>query len=140
MSQILPLLFVAGWLTPTLPTQVVGEAAFSYRIESAARVREMPLVDPGCALVSCGDLGRRIWLQVNGQWIGPLTSVDCSQKRHYAANVARGRLIDLPFRLWTDLRLPLAPVPVTVSFVPPRLPTRIHHERHLARESVPRMQ
>jgi hypothetical protein len=132
MSQIVPLL-LAGWMTPTLETRIVGEAAFSYHIASAAAVRNMALSDPGCALMSCGDLGRHVWVLVNGRWIGPLTSVDCAQKNHFADNVARGRVIDLPWSLWDELSLPLAPVPVTVSFVPPSpdRPPQIAQSRRL---------
>ena len=121
MGSMLPVLFLAGWLTATQEAVLKGEAAFSYRIEEAAATRGIMLTNPGCALMGCGDLGRDVWMFVGGAWVGPLTSVDCAQAEHYELNLARGRVVDLPWSLWQELGLPLDVVPAVVSFesVPP---------------------
>ena len=112
-------LAAAGWLTATQAAVLEGDAAFSYRVESAAKANGYDLEDPGCALMSCGDKGRAVWVLVGGSLVGPLTSVDCSQEAHYRMNLERGRVVDLPWSLWEQLGLPLDLVPAVVFFNPP---------------------
>ena len=126
-SMVALILVATGWLSATQVVTLEGDAAFSYHIESAAEVNGYSLDNPGCALMSCGDKWRDVWVLVNGDWTGPLTSVDCSQEVHYQMNLDRGRVIDLPWSLWQELDLPLDLVPVTVSFRNPHLvPVRRH--------------
>lgn len=96
-----------------------GEAAFSYRVHEAAMNRGMTLADPGCALVDCSLLGAPAWIRVKGQWVGPLTSVDCGAGHDRAFLERNDRVVDLPWSLWQRLDLPLTPVRVEVSFHPP---------------------
>ena len=100
------------------PPPVVGDAAFSYRIESAAEVRGMDLDGHGCAVLDCSLLGQQAWVFVGGEWF-ELTIVDCTAAQHREFWDKRNRAIDLPWSLWDDLDLPLAPVPVVVTFEPP---------------------
>jgi len=109
---------LTGWGEPTAENRIEGDAAYHNRIAEAAFNQGVDLADvrDGCALMACGDLGRRVWVWVGGPWVGPLTVVDCSRRDHYQMNVERGRVIDLSAELWADLGLPLAPVGVVVRF------------------------
>jgi len=48
----------------------------------------------GVALMSCGDIGRTVWIKVsdNRPWYGPLKAVDCSQAFHSYVNVVEYNL------------------------------------------------
>jgi hypothetical protein len=109
---------LTGWSEPTAADRIEGDAAFHNRIAEAANNQGIDLADvrDGCALMSCGDLGRRVWVWVGGAWVGPLVVVDCSRADHYVMNIERGRVIDLSAELWGDLGLPADLVPVVVSF------------------------
>ena len=100
------------------PPPVVGDAAFSYRIESAAEVRGMDLEGDGCAVLDCDLLGAEAWVFVGGDW-HEFTIVDCTAAHHRDFWHRRNRAVDLPWSLWDDLGLPLAPVPVVVMFSRP---------------------
>ena len=102
------------------PPPVVGDAAFSYRIESAAEVRDMDLDgQDGCAVLDCDLLGSEAWVYVADDWQGPLLVVDCTAAHHRGFWHRRNRAVDLPWSLWERLGLPLAPVPVVVMFSRP---------------------
>ena len=118
LAAALLLATLTGWDEPTTASRIEGDAAYHNLIAEAAANQgiDIPSARDGCALMSCGDLGRRVWVWVGGAWVGPLVVVDCSRADHYQMNVARGRVIDLSAELWAELGLPLAPVPVVVSF------------------------
>jgi len=106
----------------TAPVVVEGDAAFSYRIESAAEVRGMELDGlPGCAVLDCSRIGQEAWVWVDGSWFGPFRVVDCAASHHRAFWDEHDRAVDLPWSLWDEWGLPLAPYPVKVYFpgVPP---------------------
>jgi hypothetical protein len=107
------------WQTPTDKAVLSGEAAF-YSPRLMPQVCETRGMDMtgfagAVALMSCGDLGRTVW--VFGE---PMLVCDCSMWVHFEMNRKRGRIVDLDWATWERHGLPLAPVPVTVSFVPPR--------------------
>lgn len=122
---MLELLFaISGWLSPTQEISLTGDIAF-YRPGLMAEVIDTRGLDlgfhkDGVALMSCGDKGRTVWLEVNGKIVGPLLVVDCSQRDHFEMNVARGRVADISRELWDKLGLPEDLVEASVWLEPPR--------------------
>ena len=109
------------WLLLQQPPPVTGDAAFSYRIESTAEVRGMDLAGrEGCAVLDCSLLGEEVWVFVGDSVVGPLLVVDCTAAHHREFWHRRNRAVDLPWSLWDELGLPLAPVPAVVAFEKPR--------------------
>lgn len=125
MTTILAICAAGGWLTPTESITLTGDAAF-YAPGRMAQVIDYRDADlggfaGGVALMSCGDLGREVWLQFpDDVWTGPYLVVDCAQRDHYHYLVDQlGRVVDVCWETWHALHLPLAPVSVTVRFTPP---------------------
>lgn len=121
---MLELLFcLSGWLSPTQQVSVTGDIAFypPGLMPQVAETRGLNLAGyaGGIATMSCGDRGREVWLEANGEVIGPLLVVDCSQRDHYQMNVSRGRIGDISRRLWERLKLPDRPFPARLWFVRP---------------------
>lgn len=115
---------VAEWWAPTPTGVVFGDAAYygrGYDMAEIADRRGLSLegLAGGVALMRAGDLGRVVWLYVRGRWRGPFRAVDCSQRLHYAGNVARGRAVDLAWDTWANLGLWAGPWPVVIRFGPP---------------------
>ncbi len=54
----------------------------------------------GVALMSCGDIGKEVWLRrPGGEWEGPFVSVDCSQRNHmYYHNVGMGLAVEIGWK------------------------------------------
>ena len=74
----------------------------------------------GVALNAKGDLGRRVWLEWEGQTEGPYLAIDCAQLRHYGARLDAQRVVEVDYS--TAQRLGFAgigPRPVVVHFAPP---------------------
>ena len=111
----------SGWLSPTEEIELQGTAKLHNWIRDTAEYRGLDLdgYAGGVALMACGDLGREVWLQVDGAWHGPFLSVDCAARQHYRRRLERGDVVELSPRWWHRLGLPLAPVAVTVRFAPP---------------------
>ncbi len=52
-------------------------------MEAQVRHRGLPEGTRGVALMSCNEIGQKVWLRPEGQgWDGPFVVVDCSQKNH----------------------------------------------------------
>jgi hypothetical protein len=115
------LALASPWSTPTDAVQVEGQAKLHNWIPETAEYRDMDLgrYAGGVAVMRRGDLGRVVWVEVEGRWYGPFLAVDCAAERHYAGRVAQGDVVELSARWWDLLDLPLAPVAVTVRFAPP---------------------
>jgi hypothetical protein len=121
---LLAALLASSWYSPTLEVELHGDAAY-YRPGLMADVcayRGYP--GDGVALMSCGDLGRFVWVEVNGKWTGPRRVCDCSRQVDYGQNLERDRVLDFSWEEWERFGLPLRPVPVRVRFEapPPWLP------------------
>ena len=71
------------------------------------------------AALSCADLGRDGWLLVAGEWL-EVRVVDCSAAHDFERNRAKGLVAELPWAVWEELGLPLAPVPALLEWEPPR--------------------
>ena len=113
------LLMIAALAT----TGAEGDAAFSYRIESAAEVRGVDLDGrPGCAVYDCSRLGDEAWVRVGAAWTGPYVVTDCVAAHHREFWRERDRVVDLPWSLWEAWGLPLAPYPIELRFSPPPPP------------------
>lgn len=72
------------------------------------------------SLLRQGDLGRKVWLDGPDGIEGPFLVVDCAQRVHYPARVARGTIVEVDratARRWGMK----GPVPVGVWFVDPAL-------------------
>lgn len=115
---------VATWAEPTAQGALVGDAAFygpGHNMAEIAERRGLSLegMAGGVALMRRGDLGRVVWIWIRGRWRGPFRVVDCSQRGHYAMNLARGRAVDLGWATWQALGLPADLVPVVVRFTDP---------------------
>lgn len=77
----------------------------SYAAGVMENVIENKGLDPrrvrGVALMSCGDIGRTVWLRRPeiGVWEGPFIAVDCSQRRHmYYHEVGMGLVVEVGYR------------------------------------------
>ena len=112
MSALLTIMLLSN------PEPVTGDAAFSYRIESAAQVRGMELAGWGSAVLDCGHLGDTAWIHVGGQWYETLV-VDCVAAHDRDWFTDKGRAVDLPWELWRQANLPLMPVPAVVTWTEP---------------------
>lgn len=106
------------WSNPTEQPAVYGDAAFYnpniMRQACSYRGFDLSGFDGAVALMSCGDLGRTVWI-----WDEKFLACDCSQWEHYAMNLERGRVVDIDWGTWKRHGLPMDLVHVTVSFVPP---------------------
>jgi len=116
--------WLVEWQTPTSTAVVTGTAAYygdgiMDRV-AANRGADLSGYLGGVAMMRAGDLGREVWLQVEGRssWSGPYLAIDCAQRRHYRDLAAVGRVVDLGRRAWLALELPERPVPVVVRFGP----------------------
>ena len=114
---------LTGWYSPTVESSLSGDIAY-YRSGLMQDVIEYRGADmrgriDGVSLMAKGDLGRTVWLEVDGRIVGPLLVVDCSQQVHYEMNVGRRRIADISRRLWEKLGLPEDLVEATVWFSPP---------------------
>ena len=57
-------------------------------MEAQVAHRKLPEGTRGVALMSCGDIGKTVWLRPMGQsWQGPFVAVDCSQRGHFYYHV-----------------------------------------------------
>lgn len=58
-------------------------------MESVAANRRMGLggYKDGVAVMSCGDIGRSVWIFGPDGWDGPFLAIDCSARRHMYTNV-----------------------------------------------------
>jgi len=106
------------WTQPTETPNLYGDAAFYnpriMRQSCAYHGFDLSGYDGAVALMSCGDVGRTVWI-----WDEKFLVCDCSQWAHYAMNLERGRVVDIDWETWARHGLPMDLVPVTVSFVPP---------------------
>ena len=110
-------LLILALLNPE-PEPVVGDAAFSYRIESAAQVRGMELAGWGSAVLDCDRIGQTAWVFVGAEWYETLV-VDCVAAHDRDWFTDKGRAVDLPWELWRQANLPLMPVPALVAWSEP---------------------
>ena len=106
------------WTQPTETPSIYGDAAFysPHTMRQVCDYRGLDLsgYDGAVALMSCGDLGRTVWI-----WDEKFLVCDCSRWDHFAMNLERGRAVDIDWETWERHGLPMDLVPVTVSFVPP---------------------
>lgn len=58
----------------------------------------------GVALMSCGDVGKTVWLRRPGEgWEGPFIAVDCSQQNHlYYHLVGMGLVVEIGYKTVED--------------------------------------
>lgn len=115
--MLLLIFFLSGWDEPTQVQELVGYASFynSGIMYDVAEYRGYNGNLEPVALMSCGDLGRDVWVYLGDIWIHS-HSVDCAQENHYQDLVERERVVEVSFRLWSELDLPLYPVPAIVYF------------------------
>jgi hypothetical protein len=68
-------------------------------MEAQVAHRKLPTGTRGVALMSCGDIGKKVWLRPQGmQWEGPFIVVDCSQRNHmYYHIVGMGLVVEVGF-------------------------------------------
>ncbi len=116
----------AGWTSPTdLPA--TGKASY-YNPGVMAIVWENRLAQglvgpcPECigavAMLRKPDIGRKVWIEYNGETLGPFMVVDCAGPKHYQALVDKGEIVELPY--WLAQRWQMAGrIEVTVSDGPP---------------------
>jgi hypothetical protein len=124
--MLVVLVALTSWLSPTVESNIVGDIAFYSEglMGDVVDNRGMNLEGyaDGVALMSCGDLGREVWLELpQVPLVGPLLVADCSQEAHYEMNVERGRVADLSWSLWEELDLPMDLVSATIWFEKPRV-------------------
>jgi hypothetical protein len=113
----------SGWLSPTEEIELEGTAKIHNWIADTAEYRGYDLdgYAGGVALMAYGDLGREVWVAVDGDWHGPFLSVDCAARDHYDGRMEKGDVIEISRRWWEKLELPLDLVEVRVRFAPPPL-------------------
>lgn len=114
-----------GWFSPTVESKIEGDVSYYGKglMQKVASNRQMSLgaYADGVALMSCGDLGRGVWLETaQGKVVGPLRVVDCAQREHYHGLLERGRVAEVSRRLWEGLGWPEDLVKATVWFKFPR--------------------
>ncbi len=68
-------------------------------MEAQVAYRRLPEGTRGVALMSCGDIGKTVWLRPPGMgWQGPFIAVDCSQRNHmYYHQVGMGLVVEVGF-------------------------------------------
>jgi len=117
----LALLALPPWNEPTAAEAVDGLATFYANdiMEQVAAYRGYDGPLEPVALMRAGDLGRTVWVRVDGAWHGPMVAVDCARRDHYEARVAEGKVAEFSWSFWRRLGLPMRPYPVTVSFASP---------------------
>ncbi len=74
----------------------LAEQVYAYRLETG-QVAPCPASVGYAALLEPEALGRRVWIELAGQAIGPLLVVDMAQTDHRANLVARGWVVDLDY-------------------------------------------
>lgn len=69
-------------------------------MEAQVAYRKLPEGTRGVALMSCGDIGKKVWLRPpNHGWEGPFIAVDCSQRNHmYYHVVGMGLVVEVGFK------------------------------------------
>lgn len=69
-------------------------------MEAQVAHRKLPEGTRGVALMSCGDIGKKVWLRPpDRSWEGPFISVDCSQRNHmYYHVVGMGLVVEVGFK------------------------------------------
>ena len=69
-------------------------------MEAQVAHRKLPEGTRGVALMSCGDIGKKVWLRPEGMsWDGPFIVVDCSQHNHmYYHVVGMGLVVEVGFK------------------------------------------
>lgn len=68
-------------------------------MEAQVAYRKLPEGTKGVALMSCADIGKKVWLRPPGfGWTGPFIAVDCSQRNHmYYHQVGMGLAVEVGF-------------------------------------------
>ena len=85
------------------PIHTIGKAVWygPNVMEGTARYRGLDLEGylDGVSLMSPADIGKKVWIKVNGEWEGPFLSVDCARKGDmYGVIVHRGEVVEVGFR------------------------------------------
>jgi hypothetical protein len=71
------------------------------------------------AMMRRGDIGRKVWVERNGEVTGPFIVVDCAAPQDYPALSGRGLVLEVPY--WLAQRWKMAgPVAVRVLERPPQ--------------------
>lgn len=113
------------WQVPTSDDSIAGQATYYAPgvMEAVAVNRGMSIAGfrGGVALNRSGDLGRAIWLEYDGEIIGPYRVVDCARRGpHFEDRERRGYVAEVDYRLARDWGIVgVGPVPITVHFYPP---------------------
>ena len=68
-------------------------------MENQVRYRKLPEGTRGVALMSCENIGKKVWLRPPGHgWEGPFIAVDCSQRNHmYYHQVGMGLVAEVGY-------------------------------------------
>lgn len=92
-----------SWMSP-MPMYVSGNAVFyaPYVMDATAEYRGIDYDEYGCiggvSLMSPIDIGKKVWVKVNGDWIGPFCSVDCARRGDmYSIVVIREEVVEFDF-------------------------------------------
>ena len=68
-------------------------------MEAQVAYRKLPEGTRGVALMSCANIGKKVWLRPSGMnWQGPFIAVDCSQRNHmYYHQVGMGLVVEVGY-------------------------------------------
>ena len=89
------------WMT-AMPNHASGKMVFYApgAMEATAEYRGLSLENyvDGVALMSPIDIGKTVWIRIDGKWWGPFLSVDCARKGDmYPIIVYRGEVVEVGF-------------------------------------------
>ena len=67
-------------------------------------------------------LGHKLWFSLDGQtFYGPMLIVDCAAEADYARLKAKNLVVELSYQMWQQLKLPRDLVPITITYIDPKL-------------------
>ena len=127
MSVIL--LLASTWMSPTQEVVSFGDAKYyseglmervavnrgyiKHPSEYKEWLRENK-VDGALALMSCGDLGRNLTVQVEQEFYRVI-AIDCAAEGHYDQRLEQGDVVEFGYNLAMELGI-RAPIPVALWF------------------------
>lgn len=133
--MVIMFMVLMDWSSPTQAPVISGEATFYAPgvMATVARNRGVSLDGRvgGVALNRKGDLGRDVWLEVNGRMYGPFLVIDCAQQGHYKDRERLGRVVEVSGRQARKWGM-RGPIKVKVWFEPQSV-RRMERCRHQQR-------
>ena len=76
----------------------VMERVWQYRIQSGD-VRPCKECIGAVAMMHSGDIGRKVWVEHDGEVLGPFIVVDCAAPQDFPALERRGIVVEVPYWL-----------------------------------------